>query len=484
MTTPEQVAEAQRDLGRQLAAWRKAAGLTQAGFGPRIGYSRSAVANIETGREQAPQSFWEAADRGLSAGGALLAGYRQVAELERRYKTGLARARERQRTARMAGLLPPTDEQPGNAASIPASGSGRMSLPMPDAFVCEPSEAGMIDGETVTLTVVSDGPARAFRVSRRALLELTAGAVTTSASAVLGVAVPRTVDPAVVSHFAALRALLVRADNRLGGLSILSTVQQQIAIIAELRRKARGGLRDQLLSTEASWYEFGGWLNDDLGNREAGARLLDRAVSMAQEADDRELCAYVLARKAQRAIGTDDEDRVIGLGRAAARTSGAPAQVRAFAAVVYARGNAIDGDRHGFQAALHQARCLVEQGSTDGDAFGSFCTSAYLSANEGEGWLRLNDPRRAIASLTAAIREWPAGYQRERGRYLARTAHAYLAAAEPDQAATVGAAALALADRTGSARIRQEISALGSHLGAFRARPAVKDLLDQLAARP
>ncbi|GAA3743409.1 hypothetical protein GCM10022225_28700 [Plantactinospora mayteni] len=484
MTTPEQVAEARRDLGRQLAAWRRAAGLTQAGFGPRIGYSRSAVANIETGREQAPRSFWEAADRCLSTGGALLAGYQQVAELERRYKTRLARARERQRAARATDLLPPPDEQQNNAPSIPASASGWTPRPMPDVFACEPSGPDVVDGETVILTVVSDGPARAFRVSRRALLELTAGAVTTSASVALGVAVPRTVDPAVVGHFAALRALLVRADNRLGGLSVLPTVHQQIAVIAELRRQARGELRDQLLSTEASWSEFGGWLSDDLGNREAGSRLLDRAVSMAQEADDRELCAYVLARKAQRAIGTDDEDRVVGLGRAAARTAGAPAPVRAFAAVLSARGSAIDGDRHGFQAALHQARCLAEQGSADGDALGSFCTPAYLSANAGEGWLRLNEPCRAIASLTAAISEWPTGYQRERGRYLARTAHAYLAAAEPDQAATVGAAALALADTTGSARIRQEISALGSHLAAFSARPAVKDLLDQLAVRP
>jgi guanosine-3',5'-bis(diphosphate) 3'-pyrophosphohydrolase len=87
VTTPEQLAEARRDLGRQLAAWRKAAGYTQVAFaspnGP-AGYSRSAIANVETGRENMPRSFWEMCDRELGAGGALLAAYEQVGELVRR----------------------------------------------------------------------------------------------------------------------------------------------------------------------------------------------------------------------------------------------------------------------------------------------------------------------------------------------------------------------------------------------------------------
>jgi hypothetical protein len=113
-----------------------------------------------------------------------------------------------------------------------------------------------------------------------------------------------------VNYFAELRGLLVQADDRLGGVTILSTVEQQIALIAALRRQARGPLRDRLLSTEARWSEFAGWLSDDLGDRAAGDRWLERAGSMAQEADDQEFWAYVLARKAQRMVGTGDEDRV------------------------------------------------------------------------------------------------------------------------------------------------------------------------------
>jgi Helix-turn-helix domain len=57
------------DMGRALAGRRKAAGLTQAQFGARIGYTRSAVSHAETARhDDTGREFWEAADRTLGIG--------------------------------------------------------------------------------------------------------------------------------------------------------------------------------------------------------------------------------------------------------------------------------------------------------------------------------------------------------------------------------------------------------------------------------
>ncbi len=54
------------NMGRALVARRKAAGLTQAQFGARIGYTRSAVSHAETARhDDTGREFWEAADRTL-----------------------------------------------------------------------------------------------------------------------------------------------------------------------------------------------------------------------------------------------------------------------------------------------------------------------------------------------------------------------------------------------------------------------------------
>jgi transcriptional regulator with XRE-family HTH domain len=100
----EQVRQACLDLGRQLATWRHAAGLTQAELARRVFYARSAVAGMEIGREHLARRFWERADEALRAGGVLLKGYDEVEELvrERHRQQALAQARTR------AALAPPT----------------------------------------------------------------------------------------------------------------------------------------------------------------------------------------------------------------------------------------------------------------------------------------------------------------------------------------------------------------------------------------
>ncbi|GAB2965980.1 hypothetical protein GCM10027280_63200 [Micromonospora polyrhachis] len=486
--TAEQVAEARRDLGKQLAAWRLAAGLTQVGLGPRIGYSRSAVANVEVGREHAPLGFWQSVDRQLSAGGVLFAAYRQFAELERRHKVQMARERDQIRLAKVVDLMGPmaaenvgpTSETAADSAQGLMVSEPQLRLVAEDLIPASRDPDGL---DTVTLAIMSGGQTQPFRIRRRALLELAATVAAAPMASVEAPPASSTVDPALVEHFAALRALLVQADDKLGGTSILPTVQQQTVLIAQFRRQARGFLRERLLGAEARWSEFGSWLSDDLGDGVTGAQWLDRAASMAQEANDGAFYAYVLARRAQRVSGTGDEDRVIGLARAAARTPDAPVLVRAFATVQEAQGCAAAGDVHGFQSALDRARLLIRDDSVaEGgtDALGAFCTWPYLDAQEGEGWLRLNEPGNAVTCFTAAVEEWPESYRRERGMYLSRTAHAYLAAIEPDQAAVAASEALALAMATGSARIRNNLVALCGKLGPFRAEPSVRGLLEQM----
>ena len=56
-----------RDLGRQLRARRKAAGLTQEQLAERIGYARPTLSMAETGRRRSPD-FWRRVDDELSAG--------------------------------------------------------------------------------------------------------------------------------------------------------------------------------------------------------------------------------------------------------------------------------------------------------------------------------------------------------------------------------------------------------------------------------
>jgi transcriptional regulator with XRE-family HTH domain len=57
--TQDQLNEARRQLGRQLAACRRGMGFTQQRLAELTAYSRSAIANVETGRENTPRAFWK-----------------------------------------------------------------------------------------------------------------------------------------------------------------------------------------------------------------------------------------------------------------------------------------------------------------------------------------------------------------------------------------------------------------------------------------
>lgn len=92
------VFQARRDLGRQLAAWRDAAGLTQAQLAQRVSYSRSSVANAEVGRHSNTREFWIRADHELGAERALLAAFDHLEQLVQARHTQAARALDRHRT--------------------------------------------------------------------------------------------------------------------------------------------------------------------------------------------------------------------------------------------------------------------------------------------------------------------------------------------------------------------------------------------------
>lgn len=71
MATPAEIETALRDLGRQLAERRHAAGLTQDQLAGRTPFKRATVANAETGARRSAR-FWRAMDRELNGGGAFI----------------------------------------------------------------------------------------------------------------------------------------------------------------------------------------------------------------------------------------------------------------------------------------------------------------------------------------------------------------------------------------------------------------------------
>jgi transcriptional regulator with XRE-family HTH domain len=96
-----------RELGRQLAALRRQAGLTQHGLAALAGFSRTTVSMAEIGHGYQARQFWEACDKALDTGGALTTGAGQldaVRDAERRAAARAAQAAPRGHSGARAAI--------------------------------------------------------------------------------------------------------------------------------------------------------------------------------------------------------------------------------------------------------------------------------------------------------------------------------------------------------------------------------------------
>jgi transcriptional regulator with XRE-family HTH domain len=120
MNDSENIAAMQRELGRQLAALRRGAGLTQEGLAALAGFSRSTVSVAELGRQAHAREFWEACDKALDAGGVLATGVDQVDAVRDAEQRAAARAAQEAREARALAALSAARQHGGVTAGVTA----------------------------------------------------------------------------------------------------------------------------------------------------------------------------------------------------------------------------------------------------------------------------------------------------------------------------------------------------------------------------
>jgi transcriptional regulator with XRE-family HTH domain len=120
MTDSDNIAAMQRELGRQLAALRRQAGLTQHALATLTGFSRSTVSLAEIGRQSQAREFWQACDETLGTGSALSAGVDQIEAVRDAERHAAARAAQEAREARALAALVVARDRSGVAASVTA----------------------------------------------------------------------------------------------------------------------------------------------------------------------------------------------------------------------------------------------------------------------------------------------------------------------------------------------------------------------------
>jgi len=119
---PSAELHARQELGRVLATLRTAAGYRQETFAPLTGYSRSTLANVETGRQRVPRGYWVRCDSILEAGGRLAAEYDRIDGAKRDHQRQEAEAAldHGEPEGRAAALAPATAEGLGGDPAVVA----------------------------------------------------------------------------------------------------------------------------------------------------------------------------------------------------------------------------------------------------------------------------------------------------------------------------------------------------------------------------
>ena len=112
----ESLLQMRRALGRQLAAMRNRAGLSQWDLAPLTGYSRSTLSDAELGRHRLRREFWVRCDELLKGESRLVASYDRIesagAVLRQRARSTAQLAREQQASARLRAVRPLSEEEP------------------------------------------------------------------------------------------------------------------------------------------------------------------------------------------------------------------------------------------------------------------------------------------------------------------------------------------------------------------------------------
>lgn len=491
---PEAITGARRVLGRQLAAYREAAGLIQEQLAPLIYYGRSTIANAETGYSTCSRTFWQRCDTALNANGDLLRGYDEFKALTRQQQAQIAERMDAERSAkyrqlqgRQAPDTPGVETTADTVQPLPT-----VTLPL-DGASAEPGP------DTVVARLQLDGREIVLPLSRRLLLQAVVGsfveafALGQQFDMLRDLAQGRRIDRLVVTSPAHLDEIvahlreqwhaLVKTDNLLGPRFALAGVLNQISVVEALRSVLRNEQRLEVIRLGAQYAESAAWLYEDAGNMAQSRYWTSRAMEWAYEGDDERMLAWTIFRRSQQAAAASDAAQAIGLAQAARRNEEQLATpTRAAIRVQEAYGHALDGDERVSQRLLDEAHTWAAS-DTVGDAHeghGSYCTPGHIEIQRASCWLTTGQPKKAIGLYEDAVRTLPPVYQRNRAAALSRLAVAYLVDGQLEQAASTAHAALPVARSSGARRILEEIKGVSAELAPHRPLQPVAALLDDL----
>ncbi|MEU4318278.1 helix-turn-helix transcriptional regulator [Nocardia fluminea] len=269
-----------------------------------------------------------------------------------------------------------------------------------------------------------------------------------------------------------------KADDGIHGSA--AALPLALAILAAVREHCKGvksSVRQPLLALGADGAEFVGWLYRDLRQPIAAGYWYDRAIEMAQEANDLAMQGYVLLRKSQMAYDDRDGSRVLSLAEAAHHGPWQlPVALRSEITQQIARGLAMGGESFGeVERKLDEARQVLARGQgneSDEHTHRLRSASTYIEAGR---------PIQAVSIYRTAL-DSGALSTRDEGYFRARHAVALALCGDPDSAADEGLLAIRCATEKQSARTKQELVRAIEAMDRWQHRPGPRELRETVYA--
>ncbi|MEO3742356.1 helix-turn-helix transcriptional regulator [Plantactinospora sp. B5E13] len=432
MADSEATDEARRLLGRQLAAYRRAAGYNQHQFASLVRYTRSTIGNVETGRQKPPRDFWMLCDELLDTGGVLVASHDSI------------HRRERQQEIEAVGPL-----SVGKFDSLATDPQRQQTSPEADAEPSTPSHvetllAGLTIGQFSSNTSIDDQALDDLSVTEQAEL---------------------------------LLKLFLKLDDEQGGNELILPLSRYVADMArKVDREPGIGL-----SAFGQLSQLAGWIALDSGRQSAARRYWNATVYAAHEADDSALAASALAYMSLQDTYRGRTKSALSLAQTAFETSGGSITplVRTMLATRLARAHAAAGNKTAALRALELARRAFGTPSQQVEPLWiSYVDQVEVTAQIGACYLELGMTKPAGKALVHALRlidTTAPDRTRDSVHYLSRLARCHLLDYEVERACETATEAVSRAATLGSARVVAQLQEFFTALEPFSDNRAAKE---------
>ncbi len=433
----DEIRTARRALGRRLAQLRRASGHTQHEFAQLVQYGRSSVANTETGHQHPDRTFWSRCDTVLRSGGALVAEYDRITELDRRLR-------------RVSAI------QEGRAASGPVASvasSSRDGLEADDDDVLWEYEDS-VDARRLALKSSTDDDARLAYVEsevRQAIADnerLTPAALMTR-----------------------MRPLRVYVDQLMAG-------------------RQHPPQRARLYTVAAHLSGLLGALALDLGVFGLAHAYAAEAFDLAEAAQQPEVQAWTRATQSLIAFYTGDYHDALAYAQDGLQRSGTGEHRIRLTINGQARALARLGDRYGVDRAVDRAFTMLSDRPASSEvsaslALGPYC-QARTAANAATAYLALGRTAGVTSHLAIAITAFDTAElagPRALSRLDLATAHLHASDPDPEQAAVLAEEALALTADQRFESVHQRTRQFLTTAQPFAHHPALRHVADMLVDR-